>query len=613
MIIMCLSFVVVVYASFKIFEHVAFKLYLNIEFQMKATKEKLNCVKFLCEELKDPLQRLSGAFESASSTFLLEDKSQYFARKSFEIIHEIRAMVDRLLLLLKIEEGRFSLQNSSVVSPQELSSMFQRIVIDPLSIPDEDKSKLFSCHVESGIEKVLMDRFVISTILNELYCVIIKIFRRDGPMDTSRAMDFYVQTDSKNLKVKLVANFENNGIPFESSFQNTLIRSNIEKVIENCYGEFQIKGNTIVIELPCLPNDLENSLGTFDSTIHSAKDFDVDNCAEPIKKNLVAHIYVSRPTFIQSGFKMFENAGISCKVISNITEFNVGNPDIVILEHEGIKILLQNEIPNVSDCLLVLLNSGSAYYDNPEEYRGLNIVSLPFPCLFSDVKQICDSYDKKKRLSSMSVANIPPDDASKPNNASSGGGIVTTLCTILDPIYQGASIIFKNLLNEPERKPVIGQKFIYKRRFLMMNLFSLEVEKGFHEWRLLNSTMSWIVVLFVFVYVAFRILITVSHIDGREVLVYILMLLGVGLRRRVSEAIDRPISTYWFYFGILLILLQCYGFLQLFVTCSNGSCSLTFSSSKAIHNIGNDSIGGISYPHAIAVLIFNFQNNHFGW
>jgi len=606
MVIFCISFGTVVYTTFKIFENVAFKLQLSIEFQMKAIKEKLNCVNFFCEELKDPLQRLSGAFESAKSSFLLDDKSKHFARKSFENIHEIRAIVDRLLIFLKMEEGRFAMQNLSVLSRQEISSIFQRIIVDPLSMPDYEKSKRFSCYVEAGIEKVFIDRFVISTLLSELYCSIIKILRIDGPIDSFKKMDLRVQTDFKTLRVKIFVNFEINGIPFESKF----IWSNIMKITKNCNGELHISDDKVVIELPCLRNDLDDSSDTVNSAIHDTNDSTIDNCTEPFEANLVAHIYVSRPTFIQCGFKMFENAGIECKEIVDIEEISVGNPDIIILEREGIKLLLADEKSNISDCLLVLLNSGNAYYDNPEEYNGLDIVSLPFPCLFSDVKQVRDSYNNKKRLSRMPKANASLVDTPK-MNASSIGGMVGSSVSILYSVYQALIATLKYLSNNPKMEKVIGQKFIYKRRSLMMNLFSHDVEKGFHEWRLLNSAMSWILILYTFVFIAFRLLVTFFHLQQNQ-LVYIVMFLGVGLRRQISRALGLSISTYWFCYGVILILIECFLFLQLFVTCVHGSCSIKMPSPKG-PPIESDKIGSLNIPHAIAIVVFNFQTNHFGW
>jgi hypothetical protein len=258
----------------------------------------------------------------------------------------------------------------------------------------------------------------------------------------------------------------------------------------------------------------------------------------------------------------------------------------------------------------VLLNSGNAYYDNPEEYNGLDIVSLPFPCLFSDVKQVRDSYNNKKRLSRMPKANASLVDTPK-MNASSIGGMVGSSVSILYSVYQALIATLKYLSNNPKMEKVIGQKFIYKRRSLMMNLFSHDVEKGFHEWRLLNSAMSWILILYTFVFIAFRLLVTFFHLQQNQ-LVYIVMFLGVGLRRQISRALGLSISTYWFCYGVILILIECFLFLQLFVTCVHGSCSIKMPSPKG-PPIESDKIGSLNIPHAIAIVVFNFQTNHFGW
>jgi hypothetical protein len=619
--LLCLLYSGVVYLTSRVFHGTAYELYSAVESQNRVSKRKMLNVDFLCKEVKAPLQLIAVALEKIKPFYSSEERGSVIALNMLATIHEIRILADNLLLLIRLEEGRFEQCNTSRV---DFRKLFDNIVMEPLGNP-----AWITRVIDGNVDNIFTDQFVLNIILSDILCFAIKLSRLSSDSDGSKSICVSIEVDTVSSYLMFVVTYSS----LSEQLATYSVSECITRLAIQCGGSIQYTSSGFTVRVSCLYKEDDNNLqmGSLDSNSFgylgygnrlSEQDSVLDESS-----GLTAHISVHNPEFLGSGVHFFEKVGIKCKEVKEVTD-DAWGPDILILDENSCRSLMENGSLTKFKGLIVLVSDQSSYSDFSSELKGFDTILLPFPCLFSDVLQI--------KIYCTQLNMIPPTVNRARLRAKSIEIVPSFLARFSGSFFD--SIFTSSRSQKSQSKNPLGQEFAYKHRFLMMNIFSSEVEKKFHEWRLLESCSgmkvfppSKVVDITITAWFIFRaVLFAASRKDfytlldsqnlqtiAQKIIPLFFMLWVTAWREMISNYLQVHISIYWkvfFCLTLVLIFISGSGF---FFDCPGfrlEDCKWNYSiPPEPISSLDQFHIGIYDGWTATNILFFNFNSNHFGW
>jgi hypothetical protein len=275
--------------------------------------------------------------------------------------------------------------------------------------------------------------------------------------------------------------------------------------------------------------------------------------------------------------------------------------------------------------LIVLFTGQNNYSDYNREFNGLKFILLPCPCLYSDAVQVKDYYlnvhDSTKIIASKEVKSTKYK----------ASWISSFIHNIINNVIKSSRVVFIrycfNVLSTKQgKRNVLGQRYDYKRKSLLMNLFSKEIEKDLYTWRLVNPNKSFfnfhvskIVDLSALTLFAYRLLLfslgNAKQRNIRFLIAFGAMFLITHFKVTISKILRVNVSFYWYLSGVITILIQLTGFTLILLKCEKFSCNLHIPSETITTENIDESIyiGRIPVWIAIGTISLNFQSNLFSW
>ena len=516
----------------------------------------------------------------------------------------------------------------------DFNKLFTDIILEPLknSFGDEPNWITFTSTKETKM--VYTDAFIAKTLIQDILFLALKLNRSNS---TDKMLEVSISVDPHHINPCINFKVSYNVIaPLDKSILSSItkltaacegsINSGIDKNETKSHLNFQYECLWFPIDLieskDLSKNELDNNSIPNDNNNKTDKREKFQNDFFEFN-TLVASILVNDVSYFQSSMYIFEKAGFECRELPSFNDSL--KTDILIIDDQNMRKLSKERSFLQFKGLIVLFTGQNNYSDYNREFTGFKFILLPYPCLYSDAVHVKDYYLNVHNLNK----NITSEEMKSTKFKASH--ISSFIQNIIHTVSSSSGVVFIrycfNILStKQEKRNVLGKRYNYERRNLLMNLFSKEVEKDLYTWVLVNpnktffnfhvSTLLDTMLISLFFYRLITYLMCKPQERNVRALISVISLLFLAyFRVSIAKIFRMEFSFYWYLLGVLTIINQIISYIVLLLKCENFSCK-PYMPSDMITAENLDEwiyIGNIGFWLTINLISLNFQSNLFGW